>query len=143
MICKLAEKPTAQQHEQHQGDHAGENKKPYVGGATAGLAQTPGAGVFGAIVGLAVSAHAPRQPLALMARGGLIFLRLLRTPPTVMLVLRQRLGADAIGARVPFGEPCIAARTVVALAMNRADKLAAVVAARDSFRLANVAIHSN
>ena len=61
----------------------------------------------------------------------------------MMLVLRHGFDADAIGPWVPFGEPRVAARTVVALAMVRADKLTAVVAARDSFRLANVAIHSN
>ena len=142
LIFKLAENPSAQQHQHHQGDHAGENKKPHVGGATAGLAQAPGTSVFRAIDGLAVSAHAARQPLAFIARGRLVFGRLPWTPPTVMLVLHHWFDADAIGAWVPFGEPRVAARTVVALAMVRADKLAAVVTARDGFGLADVAIHS-
>ena len=98
--------------------------------------------MFMTIMAVAIATDGARQTFALITRGGDILLGFLRSPPAVVLgFFAHGLSTDR-RTGLASDDPGAAMRTQVVLAaVFFADEFAAVVAARHSFGLADVADH--
>jgi hypothetical protein len=137
-LSDLAEEPTEKEHRTDQDRHSHHDIQAEVGGVAARLAQAIGAGVFRAIVGLAIPAYGPCQALAFIAGGGLIFLRLLQAPPSTA----RRLAEGPVAySGITRDESAATTRTTIVLVMLGADELTARLTARNGIGLAKVTGH--
>ena len=86
--------------------------------------------MLAAVASLAIPAHAVRQALADVTRGRDVLLGFLGVPPAVIGLLLERLGGEAIAARIAGRDGGGAASAGLALAMLGTDQFAARVTAR-------------
>jgi hypothetical protein len=129
-----------QQIQRHHRKHRHDNVQAEICRATAFFAEPVRPGVFRTIKRLAVSTSRPAQALALVARGRLVSLGTLRTPPCAGFRFRNRPGGDVAIYWIACHVSRVAMRAAFrGAAVFLAHEVAAGVAACDGLFVAKTA----